>query len=113
MLWRRDDGFGKGVWRLLGQVVTDAARDVSVLILAGEFLRVSLVSASKTRADVSRNRPGRVPWRNRIDTTTRAQLWGQWQLAGFLAPDQVTADGNKRFDALRPQRRNDVGLSAF
>ena len=35
-----DDGLGKGLRRFLRQVVPDAARDDTVLILAREFLRI-------------------------------------------------------------------------
>src|ERR1700741_4896634 len=36
-------------------------------------------------------------------------LWRQRQLAGLLAANQISADGNQRLDSLRPQGRNDVG----
>src|SRR5262245_16067063 len=39
----------------------------------------------------------------------KLSLGRQRHLAGLLAPDQVPADGDERFDALRPERRNDVG----
>ena len=35
----------------------------------------------------------------------------QRRLAGFLAADQITAHGDQRLAALRPQRRDDVGRS--
>src|SRR6202008_205249 len=36
------------------------------------------------------------------------RLWRQRHLAGFLTADQITAHGDERRAALRPERRDDV-----
>src|SRR5262249_58706594 len=79
-----DDRLRERLWRLLRQVVADAAGDRAMFVSAGELLRVAPHSRSRRKSN--RSRTSTRNWQRSADHWSGSfsvELWVRWRSCGY------------------------------